>query len=174
MGRVAPSGSSPRSRLRKMPLVDSQAHIETHQDTIVNVRDGSKASFWLRRGAASGLKVHSELERGATQSAKAIPAGIRREPCPEFLRQRIQTRGHVFPPAASGIVQRPSAERRVTGAKDHGAVDEIGTVDDALAQAGDADVRYRQDQAIISGVGCAVAGEPGGPRAFSALPFLQR
>src|SRR5207248_11584870 len=52
------------------------------------------------------------------------------------------------PPAGSGIVQRPAAEWRVTGAEDHGAVDEVGIVDDALAQAGDADVRYRQDQAI--------------------------
>jgi hypothetical protein len=56
IGCVAPGGSSPGSRLRKIALVDSQAHIETHQNTVVNVRDGAKASFWPRRGSASGPK----------------------------------------------------------------------------------------------------------------------
>src|SRR4051812_16129382 len=46
MGRVAPGGSSPGESAFFLWL-DSQARIETHQNTVVNVRDGSKASFWL-------------------------------------------------------------------------------------------------------------------------------
>src|SRR6266404_1125604 len=79
---------------------------------------------------------------------EAIPAGIRREPAAEFLRQRAQGRDYVLEPASTRIVQRAAAKRRITGAEDHRAVDDVGIVDDALAQARDTDVRHRQDQPV--------------------------
>src|SRR6266404_94743 len=79
---------------------------------------------------------------------EAIPARIRRKTATEFLRQRVQGRDHVVHPAGPRVIQRAAAERRVTSAKDHSAIDHVGIVDNALAQAGDADIRDRQDQPV--------------------------
>src|SRR5713101_8664078 len=49
---------------------------------------------------------------------ETIPAGIRREPAAEFLRQRAQRRHHVLWPPGSRIIQRPATKRRITGAED--------------------------------------------------------
>src|SRR6266404_3684401 len=88
-----------------------------------------------------------------TTLLKTIPAGIRRKTAAECLRQRAQGRDHILHPAGPCVIQRAAAERRVAGAKDHRAVDHVGIVDDALAQAGDADIRDRQDQPVDHFVG---------------------
>ena len=104
-------------------------------------------------------------------SFEAFPTGIRRETAAKFLRQRAQAGNHVFGPAAPRIVQGTATEWRVTGAKDHRAVDEVGIVRNALAQTGDAHVGIgRIRRSIISGVGSGVAGALA---AFSALPSFQ-
>src|SRR3954451_19840590 len=84
--------------------------IETQANTIVNVPELTKPLF----------------------GGQAFPTGIRRETAAEFLRQRPQAGNHVFGPAAPRIVQGTATERRVTGAKDHRAVDEVGIVSNTL------------------------------------------
>src|SRR4029078_10460041 len=54
----------------------------------------------------------------------------------------------VLDPARPRVVQGATAERGVSGAKDHGAVHRVGIVDDAFAQGCDADIGHRQDQAV--------------------------
>src|ERR1700733_3453360 len=79
---------------------------------------------------------------------EAIPAGIRREPAAELRRQYAQRRRHILRSAGAGIIQRTAAKRRISSTENHRAVDRIGIVDDSFAQAGDADVRHRQDQPV--------------------------
>src|SRR5579859_1432571 len=83
-------------------------------------------------------------ENGFTCSEMALPANfrlfetipprIRGEPATEFRGQFLQRRRDVRRAARPRIVQGTAAERCIAGAEDHGTVDHVGIVDNALAQ----------------------------------------
>ena len=79
---------------------------------------------------------------------KLSQPGIGRKTAAELFGQRAQGGYDILHAARTRIVHRPAAERRVAGAEDHGAVDRVGIVDDALAKARDADIGHRQHQPV--------------------------
>src|SRR4051812_15378331 len=81
-------------------------------------------------------------------SLERIPARVRRETSAVFCRELAQIGGEILRATGARILQRTAAERSVAGSEDHGPVDKVGIVDDAFAQACDADVRDRQHQAV--------------------------
>ena len=85
------------------------------------------------------IRPGSDQPHFAIAELQAITAPVRAmELCRDGLSNR---RDHAVDAPPPRIVQGTAAERRVTRAEDHRAVDHFGIVDDAFAQAGDADVR---------------------------------
>src|SRR6478735_10931768 len=103
------------------------------------------------RGSVSDFSVMSV-------SPKIVPARIGRKAPAESLGQRAQGGYDIFHAARARVVQRTAAERCISGAEDHGAVDRIGIVDDTFAECRDADIGHRQHQAVDHLVGDARAG----------------
>src|ERR1700743_201516 len=116
---------------------------------------------------SEGGPVESE-----TALPEAIPAGIRREPVAKPGRQCMQRRRHVLRSAGAGIIQRAAAKRRISSAENHRPVETISGLSTmpSRRQATQTFDIGRISRSIISGVGCAVEGEPD---ALSALPSFQ-
>src|SRR4051812_21144346 len=91
-------------------------------------------------------------------SLEIVPARIRCKAFAESPGQRAQGRYDMIHTTRARIVQWAAAERCITGAEDHGAIDHVGIVDDTLAKRRDADVGHRQHQAVDHLVGDARTG----------------
>src|ERR1700753_3469094 len=84
--------------------------------------------------------MSKQLIRNGFRLLETIPAGIRCEPAAEFRRQLPQGRRHIFDTARACVIQGTATERCIAGPENHGAIDHVGIVDDALAQAGDTNI----------------------------------
>src|SRR5262245_58822372 len=82
------------------------------------------------------------------ESCQAIPARIGPEALAVALRQAFEFGADVGGAARARVVHGPAAERREAGGEDHGAVERVLIRHHALAQAGDADVEHRENEAV--------------------------
>src|SRR6185437_10550613 len=114
--------------------------------------------YGYRARPAARPRSQPARARGYRSLFECLPAGVRRKASAEFVREPAQRRDDIVDTARAGVIERPAAERRITGTEDHRAVDNIGIVDNTFAQARDANVRHRQHQAVDHLVGDARTG----------------